>query len=274
MTKTLAVSGAAAVAAPDEPPGRPPAGTAEEIPIPPANPDAPVRVDVALPRDLFDRLTDHDDAPRCRYDAATGRAEFVAEPTLSHESRAAAVGEFFVLVALALEDAGSPIGLQLARATRLLSADGAFEPDEELFLGAGKMEAAERIDGWLDVRKGHPVPDLVVEIDRSTDSSGKLAPYFRMGVREAWTWSRRSGAAILGRGRGDVRGVRPRERQRGAARRDAHCAGAIARNPFRRGPPVSPAQPGARGRTEDGGARRRGRGDRRTPNLTGDGGRR
>ena len=196
MTKAPAASGAAAVAAPDEPPGRPPAGTAEEIPIPPANPDAPVRVDVALPRDLFDRLTARDDAPRCRYDAATGRAEFVAEPTLSHESRAAAVGEFFVLVALAIEDAGSPIGLQLARATRLLSADGAFEPDEGLFLGAGKMEAAERIDGWLDVRKGHPVPDLVVEIDRSTDSSGKLAPYFRMGVREAWTWSRRSGAAI------------------------------------------------------------------------------
>ena len=221
MTKTPAASGAAAVAAPDETPGRPPAGTVPGAPAPPANPDAPtwssrhpaggrspgppappanpdapVRVDVALPRDLFDRLTNHDDAPRCRYDAAAGRAEFVAEPTLSHESRAAAVGEFFVLVALALEDAGSPIGLQLARATRLLSADGAFEPDEGLFLGAGKLEAAERIDGWLDVRKGHPVPDLVVEIDRSTDSSGKLAPYFRMGVREAWTWSRRSGAAI------------------------------------------------------------------------------
>ncbi len=72
-----------------------------------------------MARDLFDRLTGHDGAPRCRYDMANGRAEFVAAP-----------------------------------------------------------------------------PDLVVEIDRSTDSSGMLAPYFGMGVREAWTWSRRSGTAI------------------------------------------------------------------------------
>ena len=160
------------------------------------NPDAPLRVDVAMPRDLFDRLTDHDEAPRCRYDMATRRAEFVAAPLLSHESRAATVGELFCQIGFALDDAGSRIEVLASRATRVSSDDGAFEPDEGLFVGASKIEAAERIDGWLDVRKGHPVPDLVVEIDRSTDSSGKLAPYFRMGVREAWTWSRRSGTAI------------------------------------------------------------------------------
>jgi len=58
---------------------------------------------------------------------------------------------------------------------------------------------AERVtglEGWPDTRKGHPVPDLVAEIDRSVDSSHKLAPYFRMGVREAWTWSRRDGVHI------------------------------------------------------------------------------
>ena len=160
------------------------------------NPDAPLRVDVAMPRDLFDRLTDHDEAPRCRYDMATRRAEFVAAPLLSHESRAATVGELFCQIGFALDDAGSRIELLASRATRVLSDDGAFEPDEGLLVGASKIEAAERIDGWLDVRKGHPVPDLVVEIDRSTDSSGKLVPYFHMGVREAWTWSRRSGTAI------------------------------------------------------------------------------
>ncbi|MYH31941.1 MAG: hypothetical protein F4137_24570 [Acidobacteria bacterium] len=146
--------------------------------------------------DLFDRLTGHDDAPRCRYDMSTGRAEFVAAPTLSHESRAAAAGDLFSQIGFALADAGSNIEVMASRATRLLSSDGAFEPDEGLFIGASKIDAAERIDGRLDVRRGHPVPDLVVEIDRSTDSSGKLAPYFRMGVREAWTWSRRSGTAI------------------------------------------------------------------------------
>ena len=160
------------------------------------NRDAPARVDVAMPRALFDRLTDHGEAPRCRYDMATGRAEFVAAPTLSHESRAAAAGELFIRVALILEQADSSIELKVLRSGRLLSDDGAFEPDEGLFVGARKVEAAERIDGWLDVRKGHPPPDLVVEIDRSTDSRGKLAPYFRIGVREAWTWSRRSGTVI------------------------------------------------------------------------------
>ena len=161
-----------------------------------AGPDAPVRVEVAMPRELFDRLTDHDEAPACRYETTTGRAEFVAEPTFAHESRAAIAGELFTRVAVALEAAGAPIEMQVSRATRLLSEDGAFEPDEGLFIGAEKIAAAERADGWLDVRRGHPAPDLVVEIDRSTRSSRKLAPYFRMGVREAWTWSRRDGAAI------------------------------------------------------------------------------
>ncbi len=139
---------------------------------------------------------DIDEAPRCRYDMGIRRAEFAAAPTLSHESLAAAVSELFIRVAISLEEAGSSIELKVLRSGRLLSDDGAFEADEGLFVGASKIEAAERIDGWLDVRKGHPVPDLVVEIDRSTNSSGKLAPYFRMGVREAWTWSRRSGTAI------------------------------------------------------------------------------
>ena len=149
-----------------------------------------------MPRDLFDRLTDHDEAPRCRYQTATGRAEFVAEPTFAHESRAAIAGELFTRIAVALEVAGSPIEMQVSRATRLLSDDGAFEPDEGLFVGSDKIAAAESASGWLDVRRGHPVPDLVVEIDRSTRSSRKLAPYFRMGIGETWTWSRSGGAAI------------------------------------------------------------------------------
>lgn len=78
--------------------------------------DEAARVEVAMPRDLFDRLTDHDDAPRCRYDMATGRAEFVAAPTLSHESRAATVGDLFSQIEFALADAGSGIEVRyLAR---------------------------------------------------------------------------------------------------------------------------------------------------------------
>ena len=194
MTETM-TSETAMVSTPE----RAPAG-ADSSPSagqdPSAGSDALGRVGVAMPRDVFDRLTDHDEAPTCRYETATGRAEFVAEPTFAHESRAAVAGELFTRVAVELETAGSPIELQASRATRLLSDDGAFEPDEGLFIGSEKIAAAERAGGWLDVRRGHPAPDLVVEIDRSAQSRGKLAPYFRMGVREAWTWSRRGGAAI------------------------------------------------------------------------------
>lgn len=178
---------------------------------PDAGPDEPFRVEAMMPRDLFDRLTGHDQAPRCRYETAAGRAEFVAEPTFAHESRAATAGELFTRVAVALEAVGAPIEMQVSRATRLQSDDGAFEPDEGLYIGSERIVAAERAGGWLDVRRGHPAPDLVVEIDRSTRSRRKLAPYFRMGVREAWTWSRRDGAAIW------IAGDTPREPVRPAA---------------------------------------------------------
>ena len=163
---------------------------------PDPNPDAPVRIEVEMPRDLYDRLTDWDDAPRSRYDMATGRAEYVAEPGVGHEGRVADVSELFVLVKHELHDAGHPRDFFVAGASRLLSDDGAFEPDMCLFIDPRNVRAARKVDGYLDTRKGHPVPDLVVEIDRSVDSSHKLAPYFRMGVREACTWSRRDGARL------------------------------------------------------------------------------
>ena len=162
------------------------------------NPDAPVRIEVEMPRDLYDRLTDHEDAPRCRYDMATRRAEFVAEPGPSHEWRSGEISALFGLIRVELVKMGRGSGFLSTAATRLLSDDGAFEPDASLFLDLvpALMEWVMEFDGYLDVRRGHPVPDLVVEIDRSVDSRHKLAPYFRLGVREAWTWSRRHGARI------------------------------------------------------------------------------
>ena len=74
------------------------------------------------------------------------------------------------------EDSGRPEELPVAGASRLLSEDGAFEPDTCVFLDPAQARAAMRVDGYLDTRKGAPVPDLVVEIDRSIDSSDKLAP--------------------------------------------------------------------------------------------------
>ena len=164
----------------------------------PANPDAPVRIEVEMPRDLYDRLTDHEDAPRCRYDMATRRAEFVAEPGPGHEWRSGEISALFGSIRTEMVKVGRGSGFLSAAATRLLSDDGAFEPDASLFLDLdpAHMEWVTEFDGYLDVRRAHPVPDLVVEIDRSVDSKHKLAPYFRLGVHEAWTWSRRHGARI------------------------------------------------------------------------------
>lgn len=204
--------------APIPPPDRSPVTRAGEVTqapdSPAANPDAPVRIEVEMPRDLHDRLTDRDDAPRNRYDMATGRAEYVAEPGAGHERRAADVSEVFVLVKHELHDAGYPGDLHVAGATRLLSDDGAFEPDASLFVNSGNARAARRFEGYLDVRKGHPAPDLVVEIDRSVASSHKLAPYFRMGVREAWTWSRRDGVRIWVVDAGAPTGFHPSDESR------------------------------------------------------------
>lgn len=165
-------------------------------PISRSNPDAPVRIDIAMPRTLYDRLTDHDEAPRSRYDMATGLAEFVAEPGVSHEWRAWKLSALFSRIEHILEATDRPAEFLVAGASRLLSAAGAFEPDTCVFLDPVQARAAMRVDGYLDTRRGAPVPDLVVEIDRSVDSSDKLAPYFRMGVREAWTWSRADGVRI------------------------------------------------------------------------------
>lgn len=158
--------------------------------------DTPVRVEVAMPRHLYDRLTAHDDAPRCRYETATGRAEFVAEPGPAHEWRAHGLSYLFLRIEEAVARTGHPVRFFAGGATRLLSDDGAFEPDASLFVDPPDEPDLLEFDGYLDTRLEHPVPDLVVEIDRRAAASRKLTPYFRMGVREAWTWSRADGARI------------------------------------------------------------------------------
>ena len=167
-------------------------------PAPAGGPDAPVRIEVAMPRGLFDRLTGRDDAPRCRYDEHTGLAEFVAEPGVAHEGPAWAIGDLVSCVRYVLADHGHHVGWRATGALRLLSDDGAFEADASFYLDPTAERALRDrgIAGYVDVRAGLPPPDLVVEIDRSRRSRHKLAPYFRMGVKEAWTSDRKEGASI------------------------------------------------------------------------------
>ena len=104
-------------------------------PPPPAadassDPDAPVRVEVEMPRDLYDRLTElrRRAALPLRHGDGTGG---VRAPSLA-SGTSGAPPRFPVSSAEsthALEDAGHPSGMLVTAATRLLSDDGAFEPD-------------------------------------------------------------------------------------------------------------------------------------------------
>ena len=161
-----------------------------------SSPDAPVRVEVAMPRALFDRLTEHDGAPRCRYDERFKMGEFVAEPGITHEGPTTETSLLFGRITDALADVGHLVSWRSVGALRLLSDDGAFEPDASFYLDPAAVRAVRAVEDYLDVRLGFPPPDLVVEIDRSRRSRHKLVPYFRMGVKEAWTTSRGEVACI------------------------------------------------------------------------------
>ena len=177
-------------------------------PVRPGGPDAPTRIEVAMPRELFDRLTGHDEAPRCRYDEHVGIAEFVAEPGVAHEEPAAEVTGFFYRLSDALAERGRVVSWRYTGALRLLSDDGAFEADASFYLDAEAARALGQVEGYVDVRTGLPPPTLVVEIDRSRRSRHKLRPYFRMGVEEVWTNHRLDRATIWRADAGAVAGCR------------------------------------------------------------------
>ena len=117
---------------------------------------------------------------------------------MAHEGSAWAIGELVSCVRWALADRGHDVAWRASGALRLLSDDGAFEADASFYFDPTAERALRDrgIAGYLDVRAGLPPPDLVVEIDRSRRSRHKLAPYFRMGVKEAWTSDRKDGVSI------------------------------------------------------------------------------
>ena len=60
-----------------------------------------------------------------------------------------------------------------------------FEPDASYYLhGAAALRGVQELD--LNI---HPPPELVVEIDISRSSLGKLELYHAIGVGEVWRWT-------------------------------------------------------------------------------------
>jgi len=180
------------------------AATEAESAAPPAaagprvsSPDAPVRVEVPMPRALFDRLTEHDDAPRCRYDERFKMGEFVAEPGISHEGLADESRFLFGRITDALADAGHLVSWRGTGALRLLSDDGPFEPDASFYLDPAAVRDLHPVEEYLDVRPGLPPPHrrgretsprsaCSPASDRRRWSSSAVGRGAWAGVRDSW----------------------------------------------------------------------------------------
>ena len=121
---------------------------------------------------------------------------FVAEPGVARAGSALSIARFLILVQTVLEDAGMSPGFFLTGPSRLRGVEDARDPDVCFFINPRRAIHAATVEGDLDARRGDPMPDLVVEIDRPARTADSLATYFRMGVREAWTWNPDSGARI------------------------------------------------------------------------------
>ena len=120
----------------------------------------------------------------------------VAEPGFARAGRALSIARFLILVQTVLEDAGMSPGFFLTGPSRLRGVEDARDPDVCFFINRARAIHAATVEEDLDARRGDPMPDLVVEIDRPARTTDALAPYFRMGVREAWTCNQDSGARI------------------------------------------------------------------------------
>ncbi len=123
-------------------------------------------------------------------------AAYVAEPGFARAGRAFSIARFLILVQTVLEDAGMLPGFFLSGPSRLRGVENTREPDICFFINPARAIQAATVEGDLDARQGDPMPDLVVEVDGPARSTDALAPYFRMGVREAWTWNPDRGARI------------------------------------------------------------------------------
>ena len=107
----------------------------------PSSPDAPARLEVPAPRGLFERPSGPGGAPPGRCVERFRTAELVAEPGIAHEGPAAEADSPFARIVDEPAAAGDVVRRGSARALRLPSGGGAFEPDAGCCLDA----AAERV---------------------------------------------------------------------------------------------------------------------------------
>jgi Uma2 family endonuclease len=132
-------------------------------------------------------------SPRFFYDR--GVLEIVS-PSTEHEEIADLIA--FLVRELAAE---WEIDVRVAGHTTFRREDlsRGFEPDGSFYLS----ENAARVRGKanIDLDAGDPPPDLVVEVDRTSQSLDKLPIYARLGVPEVWRY------VVGGTGRPEILGL-------------------------------------------------------------------
>ncbi len=120
-------------------------------------------------------------APRFFYDR--GVLEIVS-PSAEHEE----LGHFLVLVVYELVVEWE-IDMRAAGHTTFRREDleRGFEPDGSFYFSRN----AERVRGKanIDLARGDPPPDLIVEVDVTSHSLDKLPIYARIGVPEVWRYA-------------------------------------------------------------------------------------
>lgn len=118
--------------------------------------------------------------PRFSYDR--GEMEIMS-PSFEHEAVADIIVSLVAELSVELE-----IDLASARSTTFRREDleRGFEPDGSFyFRNIGGMRGKRDVD--LD--RGDPAPDLVIEVDVTSPSLNKLPIYARLGVAEVWRYA-------------------------------------------------------------------------------------
>lgn len=121
------------------------------------------------------------DRPRLRVSYKSGRVEIMS-PSGKHEKLKNLINSLINLCCLDLEMEWVSLGSVTLKTATV----GGVEADDCFYFGAAKsIIRKDRLDLAHD-----PPPDLVVEIDLSSDSYEKLSIYASLGVREVWRYAK------------------------------------------------------------------------------------
>lgn len=123
-------------------------------------------------------LADYPDCPAPRFAYDRGTLEIVVTTSGEHETTKRTLELVIDLVAAGLGLDVLPVGEMTYRREDL---QRGFEPDSSYYIQRAPLLRGRRIDPAVD-----PPPDLIIEIDVTSDSLRKFPLYAGLGVPEVW----------------------------------------------------------------------------------------